>query len=320
MTSVSSTPKPLAELDGISLHETPPPAYLEWLATSRAFFDSPAWGGVLQSGLDAQRFYLWDSNFELGHALTCFHKGPFHIGYLGFPICAAASTPEPPYVLDRMISLIRAMPHTPQLLRLPLSPLGNRTSSALGKTHWATESSIPDLRTWRSDGTSARRRYLSVARKRCGDMVVTVNASGAALFKLYAAAVTRHHGVKRYTIGYFDALKEMSPDSPVRIYCLNDCNGLAGMMVTGDHGDTCYYLHGGTRPDALGLGTADLLMAHAITGARERNLAKFNFLTSPQEQTGLIRFKEKWGGVSLPAQTNDVPINILGRVLARLMA
>lgn len=319
MTVKTSSPRLLIEMNSIGVYKTPPPKYLEWLTTSKAFFDGPEWGDVLQKGLGAQRFYLWDSVSKLGQALTCFRRGPFYIGYLGFPICAAPEASDPPYFLDRMISTIRAMPHRPQLLRLPTSAFGGRMLTIQAKTFSAVESCIADLQAWRSDETPVRRKDLKFARNRCDSMNISNNASGLEVFNIYAATVARHRGNMRYTSNYYAALEDMPKTSAIRTYAMNDDTGLAGMVLTADHGKSCYYLHGGTRPDVMRMGVADLLLAHSITNARERGLTRFNLLTSPQKQSGLIRFKEKWGGISLPAPTSDVPLNILGRGLARLI-
>jgi hypothetical protein len=319
MTCMPVVPAPLVEIDGIALYCEPPPAYFEWLAATNAFFDSVAWGNILQRGMGAQRFYLWDASHAVGHALTCFRKGPLRVGYLGFPICASPNVNDKPYGLERMVAVVRALRGAPHLLRVPISAFGGRTLSAVTKKNTTVESCVPDLQAWRSDATSVRRRDLSFARKRCGGMTASDCTSGVPLYDLYAGAVMRHHGKRRYTRAYFEALADMPHESPVLVFSMNDDNGLAGMVLTARHGDTGYYLHGGTRSDALHLGVADLLMARAITEVRGRGAARFDFLPSPNEQAGLIRFKEKWGGVSQPAQTIDVPINVVGRILIWLL-
>jgi hypothetical protein len=309
----------LAEQDEIALYRDPPNAYLDWVRTKGAYFEGPDWGRTLQAGLKTQRLYLWDGRLQTGRALTVFRKGPARMAYLGFPVCASIAADSPAYSLDRMIDAAKSMRPAPHILRIPVSAFSGNGVSDTPIRRATVESCIENLPGWSAEANSVRRRALRVAMKRLGDMTSRVKADGKSMYALYASAVDRNRGNLRYTEAYFDAIAGSLPLGNVRLYGMADRDGLASMIITARHGDTEYYLHGGTRPETLNLGLADTLMARAITDARDRGASRFNFLMSPSAQAGLIRFKEKWGGVSRQSDTIDIPCNLIGQGLARLL-
>ena len=62
-------------------------------------------------------------------------------------------------------------------------------------------------------------------------------------------------------------------------------------------------------------------MMEAISSAAGKGLSAFSFLPSPSAQVGLVRFKEKWGGVSQETPVYDLyGNNIPSKVLKALIA
>ena len=78
---------------------------------------------------------------------------------------------------------------------------------------------------------------------------------------------------------------------------------VAAFLVTGRHGNTSYYLHGGTELRYRNLSPSDLLMADAIDTARKAGCSCFNFMSSPPKQVSLVRYKEKWGAETRQQKT-----------------
>jgi len=310
---------PLVEHEGIVISHSAPPQYLEWLSAAGAFFESDAWGSVLQQGFGAKRFYLWDTRYELGQALTCFRKGPIWIGYLGFPVCATPRALSRPYDLERMVLAIRKLRIPLSLLRISVSAYGGCKLAFTPRIEGPIETCITNLADWRADADATRRRDLRFAQRRSAPLKHCDNLDSAALYKLYAETVARHRGNLRYTASYFAALTSMPRYLPVRFSALCDEVGLASVTITIRSGDTTYYLHSCTRSDALRLGATDLLLCQAIEHARAEGAAKFNLLSSPATQPGLIRFKEKWGGVSRPCAIIDIPLGPIGWMLLRVL-
>lgn len=311
--------KPLFENDGVSIYRDPPPSYLEWAANCNAFFDGPNWGGILEKGFLAHRNYIWDQQHQIGHALTIFRKGPFRLGYLGFPVCCSASSESTEqYSLAKMLATVKLMPHKPELLRIIVSPFGkHRNDVACRKLDRTIESCIEDLPQWSANASAIRRRDMRRAQQHCTKLKFDTSATGDDLFALYSEALRRNQGRARYTRNYFEALSHALASPHLHLAALRDDQGLVCMAITARHGDTTYYLHGGTKPNALRAGASDIAMCEAIEHAQSTGSIRFNFLSSPADQPGLIRFKEKWGGVSAHAETYTFAMNNVGRLLAK---
>ena len=315
-----STPDVPPSKQMIRIDHSPCDEYREWLAASNAFLDSPAWGEVLRAGFSAETRYVWDGDVGIGHLLAIFRRGPFTIGYLGFPLCLDARANAAMYALDDMILAIERCGEAPDVLRVPLSPFGGRHIAQVPHSKSLTlETCITDLDDWSATATAKRRRYLSVARNRCKELTVARDLSAEELFSLYRAAVRRNQGAIRYRAGYFRSLSNLKTDHLVAL-ALRSGDSPVAMVVTAKHGDYACYLHGGTLPSASGMGGSDLLMAESIRLAQEARLRRYNFLASPLHQPGLSKFKEKWGGVTRTSVTAQIAFGLKGRLLTGLLA
>lgn len=305
----------------IRIDSDPCQEYLDWIRDSHAYLESPLWGEVLARGLGARLAYAWDHAAGVGHMLATFGRGPFRVGYLGFPICLSPRVNSGDYSLSPMLQAIRLSRHCPDLIRIPLSPFGAGTLPTAPHTSLpTTETCIPDLRVWSAEGTAKRRRYLSIARKRCAGLsIVSNNLDPGSMYQLYRAAVSRNRGVARYGQTYFSALSRL--DSRIlSVHGLVESHEPKSMLISIRHGDYACYLHGGTARDTLGRGGADMLMARSIENARSEGRLRYNFLSSPIDQPGLSQFKEKWGGETRPSETAQVAAGAKGRCLSAVLA
>ncbi|GAA6152314.1 hypothetical protein NBRC116587_17330 [Pseudoteredinibacter isoporae] len=78
------------------------------------------------------------------------------------------------------------------------------------------------------------------------------------------------------------------------------------MNISALDGGQAFYLHGGFAEGFSEWRGPDLLMFEAISWAKRIGGKSFDFMSSPSSQVGLIKYKEKWGGVSRPQYTVDV--------------
>lgn len=304
----------------IRIDHSPCDDYRDWLAASNAFLDSPAWGQVLRTGLSAETRYVWDGVARVGHLLAIFRRGPFTIGYLGFPLCLDARANATMYAMDDMIIAIGRCGDAPDILRIPLSPFGARHIAQV--PHSASpivETCIPDLDEWSATAVAKRRHDLSAAHKRSEGLDPASHLDGNELCALYRSAVRRNGGAVRYGNAYFEALARLDP-SMVAIHALKQGNVPVAMVVSATHGEQGCYLHAGTAPSAMAAGASDLLLANAIAAAQASGLRAYNFLASPPRQHGLVKFKEKWGGITRTSATAQIAFGPKGRLLAGLLA
>lgn len=304
----------------IAIFSEPNSEYLQWVSETNAYFDSAEWGEVLRLGFGANRYYLWDYKYTIGAALTLFKRGPFSIGYFGFPVCAMERTnSEEKYALDRMLEAVSTIPRKPNIIRSALSPFSIGVINKKYKAITTTESCISNLSDWSLDGSTKRRRASRRAVRGCVNFTLTNEASGAEMYYLYKQAITRNLGSTRYTPAYFDSLSENLDNSSIELFGLRKEKSLVSMIITAKHGDTVYYLHGGSIPEVLSVGVSDFLIQKAIESAKCSGSKSFNFLPSPTNQTGLIKFKEKWGGESLTSETAQIIMNPTGLLLNELL-
>jgi lipid II:glycine glycyltransferase (peptidoglycan interpeptide bridge formation enzyme) len=56
-------------------------------------------------------------------------------------------------------------------------------------------------------------------------------------------------------------------------------------------------------------GGSAILFESALHWAQERGGHCFNFMSSPPDQTSLVRYKEKMGGITRPHLTYELPLS-----------
>lgn len=277
-----------------------PPGWDALCEDQACLFGSSGWQAVLEAGFGCDTLYAW--NGHGGAAISVFRAGPFRVGYLGFP--AGLTVGSGVSRSDIISSLATAsFPGKPVCIRSSVSAFGDGEVLPYSSVT-NPETAITDLQQWSlRDVSQKARRIRKAEREGLSIERVTDATLGRLIFGIYENTVKSHGGSARYTESYFARLAEHSAaDRLVEIRRAIMGADTAGFLVTGRHGDTTYYLHGGTNPGYRKLSPSDLLMADAIRSARDSGCARFNFMASPPKQDSLVRYKEKWGGETRPLQ------------------
>lgn len=160
------------------------------------------------------------------------------------------------------------------------------------------ETRIEELGSWSLDQLSpaVRRNVRKVSE--CGvDIDPATAMDAAAMFAIYRQTIVRNGGKLRYPERWFHELAQASRTSAgIHLYRAFHEKTLVGFMAVIDADDTAHYLHGGVNRLHSSTRAMDGLFAEAIGEARDRGMRVFNFSSSPPDQHGLVRYKEKWGG------------------------
>lgn len=276
----------------------PPPIWDGFCASQRALFHSPAWQKLIDTALGSASIYGWDENNESGAAINIFKAGVFRIGYLGFPVGGLIGK----HSLSKELAAgwaRSAFPTALHCLRIPVSAFGQSLTLDLPRVG-APETAILNLPDWRLDNYPDTRRDINKANRAGFEIADDPDpALGLAAFRLYRDTVVRNRGGLRYTADYFQALAQLAKNHPALrfLFALKD-RQVVGFVVVAQHVDTVYYLHSGTDPAYRRYSPTDLLLYEAIRWAQGRGASCFNLMASPVKQTSLIRYKEKWGGLT----------------------
>ena len=302
---------PTKESEAENIVSPEPPAFWEHCCQSNnSLFNSPAWHGVLSTGFGARTLYLWHAATQSAATVSVFRAGPFRIGYLGFPTGSIIGDLAPIHGLIKTLPL--SLPSLPiHILRWPCS--ASRPMPSLSYRHEILpETLLINLQDW-SDANLLKRVRRDVSKARRSQLVVIEadepERHGEYMHKLYVQTVMRHHGETRYSASYFRELVRLAAhDQLLRCFLAIHNEKIAAFLVLAIEGDTAYYLHGANDPDLTALCPTDLLIHHAINEAKRLGLSCFNMMASPKNQPSLVRYKEKWGGITQPQTTFDIPL------------
>ncbi|MFQ6023267.1 MAG: GNAT family N-acetyltransferase [Acidiferrobacterales bacterium] len=277
-------------------------------STYSALFHSPGWQSVLNQAFGSQTMYGWNAGAQTGVAITVFKVGPFRVGYVGFPIGGAigASPLEPTMVLGWQKAYFPAKLHC---LRFPVSAFN--TPMALDLPCQKTpETAILELQEWQITNLPKLRRDIKKASS-TGLQVIDAQspAQGNILHRFYRDTVLRHGGKLRYNVGYFSSLISLAQRHP-GLRCLLAIldEEVVGFLIVVLHARTAYYLHGAANPSLKQLSPSDVLLHEAINWAQDKDMDCFNMMPSPSHQTSLVRYKEKWGGITKQQQVFDLAV------------
>ena len=282
-----------------------------WEAACRdesAVFGCPSWQTMLESSFGCHSLFAW--NGADGAAITTFKAGPFSVGYLGFPAGRLIGDPAALTSLIDELALARAVAKL-TCLRIPVSAFGPDPGidcPSLGNP----ETAIADLQSWDLMGVSKNlRRDIRKAERSGLDIKRSSDGSlGPSLFAIYERTVKHRGGSLRYNARYFSELLRLSEENPaIQVFAASKGSDLAGFAVIVHHGNTAYYLHGGTVAELRHLSPSDLILADAIASARSAGCEVFNFMASPPDQPSLVRYKEKWGGETRQLRTYSVRLS-----------
>src|SRR5690606_22192500 len=98
---------------------------------------------------------------------------------------------------------------------------------------------------------------------------------------------------------YFDALETAARKTPsIEIISARSKHQIAAYIVIAFCQDWVYYLHGATDASHRESRPMDLIFYQTLSRLASEGYEVFNFLSSPRTQPGLVRYKEKWGGIS----------------------
>ena len=275
-------------------------------AETGAVIGTTGWQGMLETSFGCQSIYAW--NNVVGTVITAFKAGPFSVGYAGFPAGVVIGD------ATRLPALLAELKSTPTIAapacaRVAVSAFSDASGSWDGGL-LNPETAITNLQDWdlmsvsknlRRDIRKAERSGLSVSR--------TTDASrGPTFYAMYESAVKHHGGSLRYNEAYFVELLELSSrNSAIRVYEAVFESDVAGFAAVVHHGDTAYYLHGGSSSELRRLSPSDLILSEAIDAAKAQGCGEFNFMASPPDQPTLVRYKEKWGGQTGQLRTVTIP-------------
>ncbi|MFQ5419253.1 MAG: GNAT family N-acetyltransferase [Anaerolineae bacterium] len=287
----------------------------EWTAVCRergSFFHIPAWQSVLSAAFGARACYGLTADDGEAVALTIFPLGPFRVAFAGFP--AGGLVGGRPFTAETAVSLSKAaFPAAVHMLRLVVSPFPELVDLPFPFAEtW--ETAVLDLPNWDEKRlSSAVRRNVRKAEKQGIIIVPAVSADAPVIFQLYRETVKRHGGSLRYNPGYFQALVKLAQETAVlRCWLAKKGEETAAFLVAAQEGDIVYYLHGAVNRIHQQARPGDLLFHRAIQWAKNQGAGQFNMMASPLSQPGLVRYKEKWGGVTARQRTYDVPVNLVG--------
>jgi lipid II:glycine glycyltransferase (peptidoglycan interpeptide bridge formation enzyme) len=174
------------------------------------------------------------------------------------------------------------------------------------------ETVIENLQSWSLGSVSKNLRRDVKKAQRSGIRVSRASRSvlGGKLYDIYSQTVKRHGGALRYNAGYFQGLLDLAVCQPrLRVLIASLDGHVAGFAVTARHGGTTCYLHGGADPEHRKNSPSDLLLDRAIHDAQRDGSQKFNLMASPDDQPSLVRYKEKWGGVTRDLRTYTVALS-----------
>lgn len=284
-------------------------------------FNTSVWQRVVES-LGATVRYHWCDEHSDGFASSTFKKGPFSIAYVGFPdgrrtISRAISDEK---VLAEIVDSCLVL----GVSAIRISGLRNTNFEAdRYHTDEVTESDIENLATWEvGDLSSSVRRNIKKSIKSGVIVKNDVNVGNAGrMHSLYLDTVARHQGKARYTQEYFQALLNSATkqQSPLRVYSAYLEEELIAYAVTAIHQTRCVYLHGAQSFSHQNMRAMDAVFEKMITAAKLSGSEKFSFQASPKHQSGLIRYKEKWGAVSQSRSTVTVYGTGVSAMILRLV-
>jgi hypothetical protein len=305
-------------MESFSVSVEAPPQWDAICSTHNNLFHSTPWQHLLKRAFGSKTIYAWDRENENGLAITVFNAGPFKIGYVGFPAGGTVSGNALP--AEKIIALKEVqLPVSLHVLRIPVSAFSDSLEIPLPFVA-TRETAISDLGEWNVPSLPPRiRRDIKKAlRTSLQTSDIGTSADGRGLHRLYQHTVKHRGGTLRYNAKYFEALAELSNCHKGLRCCVALAAGeLAGFIVTALSGKTAYYLHAAINPSFRRYAPGDLLLYESIQWAQSQSMDCFNLMSSPADQPSLIRYKQKWGGVTREHCTYELPIKALSAAIFR---
>lgn len=300
--------------------EEPPKHWSELCTSHGDLFNSAEWHEVLSQGFGSKTLYGWNKRDSTGITITVFKAGPFRVGYIGFPVGGpVGSRIETP---DEMMSLKKVhFPSALHAVRILASAFRDDLSLAL-PVQLNPETAIEMLDEWKPDVDRKLRQDMNKAGRSPIKVVDAADMiSAERIFRIYKETVSRHRGNMRYNKSYFNALLDLSKVCE-KLRCLVAIldDKIVGFEVVACHGETGYSLHGCTNPAFKRYSPSDLLTYEAITWAKQQGMKCYNLMASPIDQGSLVKYKEKWGGVTRQQKTYNLVLRPMQATMFNVFA
>ncbi len=267
-----------------------------------------AWRRVLAAGLDAC-FGFCTRDGEPVALAVLFRRGPFRLAYADFP--SGMSCPDG----DTLQALsVWATRQRAAALRFEQPATAVADAGVLARL---PVTRIWQLQDWSELAHAKAARSANRARRSPLRLRVARPADTAFIAGCYRSTVRRQDGSPRYPQRYFEALVEAAADdSGLRCLVAERADEPLAFHCSIRHGDTTFYLHGGSSDAGRSEYASDLLMLDSIRHARQEGCDGYDFLQSPAGQEGLLRYKQSWGGVTRHQQACE---RVLAPVQYRLL-
>ena len=288
----------------MKFYNQPPNFWDNFCLEHKSFFHHSDWHSILKKGFDTETVYVWDESRKNGFSISIFKKAIFKIGYIGFPV-GGTITGEA-FDEDLVSSIYKIIPQgRVHILRIPSGNF-HPCSLSTQNINSCPETYIQNLDNWSQNNLSkhCRRDIKKSIRENAKIELLTDPDQGIYIYNLYKNTIKRNDGALRYTCNYFKSIIELSNSkNEIRCTCIKKDNEIIAFLVVTLNGNTANYLHGAINYDYRKTLPNDLLIYDAIVWAKNSNIASFNFMCSPVNQLNLIKYKEKWGGLTTSNNT-----------------
>jgi len=307
-------------LERLTLTDPRLPALLEGRPTP--FFCSPAWNQVLEEGLGARAaYYALARGGENVVALTGVHLkfGPVRMFYANIPYGGLIGDESVfPLLASELDAQLRSEGvHEVRIVRTAFDafdpPAGYECIEAV---HHLLDLGALDFTSGRPYPSNVMRNVRKA--EDAGVEVRDIEAPDQVdrLYDLYVDTMRRKAAPTTWTRRFLRVLYDrlVVPGGAQMLLAWREGRIVAGIVLL-KSGEVVYYFFGASDAEALPHRPNDLLFSEAIRRSAADGHRTFDFMTSRTTDSGLIRFKEKWGGVRKPLRIYRTE---LSRLHARL--
>lgn len=304
-------------LDQWIITPNPSPQHENWANESQSLFASSSWGFITEA-LGATPVYAWNQQDEVGVMIPVFKSYGIRFGFLGFPVLGQPwQGLSAEKINDIALQLVKALKLHVMRFNESMSRLPDKSMAAARPEVW-----IEDLQSWSIHENKRLRKDLAFARRSRQDIELKMACDNhLKCYQLYESTVRNHGGKVRYTPKYFERILAITKSQiNLNIFTATGKKGeIHGFAILAIDGTTAYYLHGATDEAGKRYGVSDLLLENLILRARAMGAEKLSLMASPWDQTGLIKFKKKWGGERGLTITHDVTSGVIGSGASSIM-
>lgn len=275
-------------------------------------FNSIEWHSVLREGFGCKVLYGWDEATSIGLTIAVFKAGVFRVGYIGFPV---GGTLDGGDVAPDIIEAISKAEFSKvvHLVRIPISAFAKSVDIHLPSTV-TLETAIDRLQEWEPEELS-RNLKKSIDKSMRSPLRIEYASKpshGDIIYRLYRNTVLRHKGNMRYTEKYFRALVEVGKTNrAIRCFLAMKEDDVAGFLAVAHHHETAYDLHCCIDPGFSKYNPSDLLTCNSIAWAKGHGVKRYNLMASPLNRMSLVKYKEKWGGITRQQKTYELVLKPL---------